>query len=133
MCILLNKLKQNQKTGYKLAIKDGNQYYSPATGTLIKIGVVKPVNKIDKSHGNTWLNGLDKSSAFYNNEMVGRTSIFINKEDAIKIINGAILKGLVLLKCVISTDLMDGYVTAGWAKYLTIAGRNIKSFEEIKI
>ncbi len=132
MCELYSNLKRKQAPGYKVAIKHRGRYYSPATGGLIRLGKVKVITKIRNITSTTvWLDDYYsklKHNIFYNKFMIGRTSIFINKQDAI---NLSITYNLVLLKCVITTDLMDGNMPHNGTVRKVIAGKYIKSFKEI--
>lgn len=84
MCTITKKLKKEKiATGYKLVLKFGRSYYSPATGLKYTVGMEIPIMKkvkTSKVDGN-WPNPLHKYSVSYEERMQGYTGVFANLRD----------------------------------------------------
>jgi hypothetical protein len=136
MCVLDKVLDQKQKTGYKVAIEEDYNYYSPATGHLIKTGQVEVIRRCSTKF-QSWL-GRGKYvrySRWFNENMIGRTSIFINMKDALSVANEQnSLKPYryIVLKCIVSNELMSGVLNQYTRNpYDVVAGKYLKSFKKI--
>lgn len=131
MCNLVEKVSFLEVCGYKVAVKRDDIYYSPTTGIEYKLGDVeipkKQINVID-----TIVNDLlEEDSPAYAPNMIGRTCIFINLENAKDQLEhwaSYTSERLVLLKLTISKDIMMGKYGTGFV----FAGKRIESLDEVK-
>lgn len=131
MCQLTTKVKLKKKvTGYKIAVKIKNEYFSLASGMKYKVGRIKPV--IHPKTITNWFRD-DVLDVFFEPAMVGRTGVLVNLWHAEKEIGNTLdyCNGyeIVLLIMTISVGLMHGE----YDFLPMIAGRNIISMEEIDV
>lgn len=138
MCTVTN-IKTNRRIGYKaLAYKD-DKFYSSFTGQEMKIGKVPFPPVIAERLSFSWNNRLDKyplkSCSFYNSDFAGKTSAFIEKDDA-KRLNDSLID-----YCAIRSDyrfvlvkiIFDGDVFLGdYHEDPVIISDTIRSIEIIK-
>jgi hypothetical protein len=137
MCNITKKTKKKTVTVYKAVYKLGKYYYSCFAGTRITVGKVKPQTEKDY---NKISNITDSANFFetydqnWNNQMVGKTSGFAKKSNAVK------LSPCYSNRCVIKIQLGgeiwqgDAYNISSNIPYdeITYAGTEILSFEKIK-
>ena len=131
MCRLIEKLDQRQFTGYKVAVKKGNKYYSPAMGCEYKVGEVE---RVDHQRNLTTHFASDILLNCYVPEMIGRTSVFKRMRSAVwlrNILSRCLLDGAsaVILKMTVTDYLMSGYYGDPWDP--VVAGRRIKKIVEV--
>ena len=135
MCEILNRTRKKVFTGFKVAHKIGNRYYSPVTGVEYKVGPVTPTTKIirSKTSGHWSSHILDKDDSFFCKEMYGKTSVFKSLEDLANIIH-VLSKKEVILKMTISGGIWKAKMVAGCFSSIpfikTFAGTEILSMKE---
>lgn len=81
MCEITQRLNDNEipeKTGYKVAIKLEDKYFSPATGVEYKVGLVEVGDRFKHfiKHQIYRSDILIPSSSAYKEEYVGQTAVF---------------------------------------------------------
>ena len=89
MCNITN-IKTNRRIGYKVLAYDNNKFYSTFTGQEMKVGKVEEPPFRCKKLSDYWNTDLDynlKTCGFYNHNFAGKTSAFIDKEEAIYLLN----------------------------------------------
>ena len=135
MCTLISKISPSKFIGYKVAIKINDKYYSPAMGFMYEVGKV-PIIIEQKRLSHFFKENILEGSCSYKYNMVGRTSILINKKDAIRLLEDIESKinlskpySVVILKMEISDSLMCG----NYEGCDVVAGRKIESFKECYI
>ena len=147
MCKVLLSCKYKQATGYKVAIKIGNQYFSPATGVEYKVGKVPIPDYCVRlsSHFTYDFEGLNLSDekliynrpSFYSRRMVGKTAVFHKLTDTLKsqilYLANAVHRGakttrcnVVILKMTITEELTHGL----YDSRPVILGKKIKAIKE---
>ena len=132
MCILSTEYTgQEQFTGYKIAVKRGNSYYSPATGMKYKIGKV-PKIRITRPAGNGWIFGHGeelKDNMNFKENFYGKTGIFRSERDVIRKHRNWHNRSRphVILKMTIKGNLFNGR----YDHNNIIAGDTIVKFKEI--
>ena len=134
MCNLVTPITKKRVTGYKIAVKKQNRYYSPIVGMIYRVGQIKVPKK-----QNLYLDGfsdnlLEPQALAYRKLMVGRTSVVVGIGFARELISyyrkRAPLIPLVMLRMVISKEIIKGTV---YGEYPVCAGKEIVSMEEVKI
>lgn len=145
MCELTENLKAKSRIGYKVAVKKGGKYYSPAMGHEYKTGDV-PIITEQKEMGTGFFID-DILFRNYKENMVGRSAAFVKKEDAKnlyftifkRIINqrNSFLLKLVILKVRLSKELMNGEYKFNFKfnliyHYSVIAGKHMKILKEVQ-
>ena len=137
MCTITGEFKQKSFTGYKVALKKGKSYLSPATGIRYKVGAVTIVRKKRKNSLPTFVNMLLFSNHFYNPRMVGKTGVFMTKDEGdywlqdFGFTTQPWMKSnnckLVLLKMTISGDMLTGK----YGSTPTVIGSRIDKIKEL--
>ena len=146
MCKTTRKLKVKQFTGYKLAYKIDDKYYSVCTGIeykpKMKVEELGKNFKIPDFLSNLYIwfrNGNNQSHYnfkskkfmaldfchFYNIEAVGRTFVFRKKRDALENLTSA--SKPIVLKMTIEDDLIGSLLSK---VYRCVGGRKIVEFKE---
>ena len=140
MCQLLEKVDKKSIIAYKVVVKIGNKYYSPATGIRYKrdnkhIPIVTKMNPLVDAY----IDFLDKDSDAYEPEMLSRTAAFLDIDDAIYERNSLDYfyshnhSILCILQVKLSGDLMSGLYgnksTVG--NKSIVAGRQMQIIKEI--
>jgi hypothetical protein len=151
MCILIDRFEEEEEfTGWKVAVlnKKTGKLYSPATGMLYKIGPVKmiKVSKAMTTYFNHNFNTRDLTKSdhcrFIRKEYFGKTSVFVEKEDALKLLSG--LNNwhnkcsenycFVLIKMTLSGKLWNAVIGRyGYGEMILIAGTIIKDITLLQI
>lgn len=127
MCDLIYKCDEEEVTGYKVAVKIDDKYFSPATGLEYKVGPIPLQFKYQK-HVADFVNVLDENNECYNTNMTGRTCVFRDLESAKHKQNKWYsFYELIILKMTISNDLLSGYYSTSEV----YGGKNIVSMEEL--
>lgn len=141
MCKILNKTRRKSFTGFKVAHKIGNRYYSPATGVEYKVGPVTPATGIIQSRtsgGGNWSSHiLNEDSSFFCKEMYGKTSVFKSLEDLANTIY-ELFKNEVVLKMTISggiweTEMITTSLNRTTGSVKMFAGTKILSMKESEL
>lgn len=127
MCELKEEiLKLESFTGYKVAVKMNDKYYSPAMGCVYRIGKIRPI-KQQRRIGNYF-----KARLFLSNFkplLVGRTAVINNYDNAYwmrESIQDTTNEKVVILKMTIADELLEGR----YEGMLVIAGKRILNMEE---
>ena len=140
MCDLTSTSKLKSKTGYKVVLKNkkDNKFYSIAMGFCYDDfkEIPKIINQKNLSNGYFKYNIL---TTYFKDDMVGRTALFVNKNQAIDLFNK--LKQyfeekskykLCLVKAKVYKDLLKGTYQSIFTICSVIAGRKIKFIEVIE-
>ena len=130
MCIILEKLSQK----YKVAIKIYGKYYSPATGIEYKYGDVEITTTKHHKMDNYFVDVMDETELCHNKELTGFTSVFIDKETAIRFRDYSMSwttcpHHRVIVKMKIISDLHHGFYSGNDV----ILGKKILSVEQINL
>ena len=132
MCKLTNKIDIVTAYGYKIVIKEHGKFYSPIMGIEYKEGPVE-IPLVQKNSVETVSSDIliDRSErGCFEENMVGRTCIFLDKEvalDQLKSWKDYCDKKLVLVRIAVSGDLMVG----NYGSYQhVIGGKNIVFIHE---
>lgn len=147
MCNINKKTKYKTRIIYKVCYKCGDNYYSIFAGMKIEIG--KTADSIRLSHlpiNSRYIgfNQYEIGDGLYNDNLIGRTSGFKDKEAAFKLLkrqylikdnNNVIEAEPVVLKIKIGGSIFQGnsrLISLGFPNdKVTYAGSEILSFEEI--
>ena len=136
MCTFNRTPTESSFVAYKIVIKIGDEYFSPATGMKYPMDNKPiPIIKERKILVDYFANVMDENSPAYNPCMVGRTSAFLSleaaqleKEEMEKSIKDTTYK-LRILKVRISNDLLEGT----YGSFYIVAGRVMETIGEIKV
>ena len=132
MCTFYRKSKEESFIGYKIVVKIGDEYFSPATGIKYEDG--RPIPEIESGSPlvSCYLDVLDEDTMAYNPEMIGRTAAFLRlksamleKEDLEPYLT---VGSLCVLKVKISDDVLEG----SYGTYSVVAGRIMEFIEEVQ-
>lgn len=143
MCQLIYNEIEESAEGWKVVLKLGTKFYSPATGLCYDNYKNKPLPKIrkikllDKNSSYFTYEILRKESQYYHANLVGRTCIFKSLMAATKLAKRVRshwiyhnLKGdILLMKAVVSKDLMSGK----YGQAYVVAGKQISLHEIIDL
>ena len=136
MCKLTKKLTSESYKGYKIAIKKGDKYFSPATGVEYRVGRVRKATTSLAIALFSFLcqerEILRKSGRFYDKNMIGRTGVFRKKTDAEELIRnwrlGSPCSVLVILRMKVGGELYGGSFAMTCP---IVAGGYIDSMKEV--
>lgn len=131
MCKLVDELSIERVNGYKVAVLENGKYYSPTTGIEYREGYNVEIPTVQKNYVEQDIVStlLQKGCWGYDDSMVGRTCVFINKDDALNLLRSFENYdnlNLVILKMNISKELMLGTYSCG----IVIGGKFISYFRE---
>lgn len=132
MCRLVNNLDFIMVNGFKVAVKENDKYYSPTTGIEYKRGFKVKVPEIQKNYVSKEIvdDLLEINSSSYKSNMVGRTCVFITKDNAMELFRSFKRSypeiNFVLLKMYLRNDLMIGDYSGGYV----FGGKYIANFYE---
>ena len=137
-----SKVEEVEFTGYKVVIKKGNHYYSPATGIEYTLGSVKVPKKKGKNITSYFINVLDRKMSCYNPLMTGRTAVFKNYnaayfllqqipnlQDAVTKYNFYDKKKLEIVKMTIRGNLKKG----SYLESSVVVGTEIRSIKKTNL
>ncbi|MFH1276489.1 MAG: hypothetical protein ABIH82_05240 [Candidatus Woesearchaeota archaeon] len=133
MCIILSKTERKSYTGFKIVHKVDGKYYSPATGIEYKPGPVTPTKTIieSKVSGGWNLTSLTEGDRFYNKNMYGKTSVFVDKRNADLCYGGR--SGESVVEMTISGGIWEGGLRCSYNPYTAklFLGTKIVSIKEL--
>ena len=140
MCDLKTVFSGEKIEGYKVVAKKlkGKKYFSIAMGFKYPLDEHVPVVRKQRKICATFINIISKSSVAYSKGMIGRTAIFLSFNDAHKVHQHFMRKGvergykLVIVTAEVSEDIMVGsYFIANVMHCRVAAGRHIHFIEEL--
>jgi len=139
MCNLTTSTKRKLK-GYKVVAKKwrGKRYYSIAMGFKYPLDGHVPVVRKQRRICSDFMSDITlENSGPYREEMIGRTAIFLNYEDAYRIAQRTDAKSgyrLIVVQSEVSEDVMTGtYLTHVIANCKVAAGRHIRFIKEMTL
>ncbi len=139
MCNLLTKSTEEKIEGFKIVAKKpkGKRYFSTAMGFQYPLDGHIPIVKKQCSITSDFIdNIISKTCTAYSDHMVGRTSVFLNYADAQEpcrrwdYYTKKEYK-LVIVRCEVSIDVMEGTYMACVRECKVAAGRHINFIEEL--
>ena len=142
MCELFRVSTKEKIEGYKIVVKKlkGERYFSPAMGFKYPLDGHVPVVRKQRRICSDFIGDIvSKISGPYREEMVGRTAIFLNPNDALEVARRNDIKEgyrLVVVRVEVSEDVMLGTYLTGLISISknceVAAGRHIRFIKEIE-
>jgi len=138
MCNLLEYIAESrgERNGFKVAMKRGGKYYSPAMGTQYHSGEFVTIPKKQKKLTSKFNSSVLTSGTFgYRDNMIGRSAIFTDLLDAkynAQLIHDQKIRGYktVVLEATVSVDVMSGHYSVDEPVY---AGKRLTLGKEIPV